>query len=511
MIAYGVQDRGIERNGTFRNTPGADVTATFKSELGNGWVARGNIDYLSSLAFREQFTESFNEAIFSSSTSTGWIAKHFGAYDFATVAQRVQLFQNTDQGNYVILRKLPEADFDSRDQQILEGPVPLWFSFNALAGLVHRTEPTEFAPSGEIQENPFTTSGFMPRLSIDPSVMTEFHVAGMTVAPSFTLHEAYFGQSFVNDALVGPTLAPDAVTNEGVNRLAGEFGFDLILPSFERIYNKKTFLGDKLKHVVESRASYKYVTGVNDFNRLIRFDQTELLTDTNQVEFSVINRLYAKRGDAVNEVLTWQVSQQRYFDPTFGGALIAGQRNVTLESLDLTAYAFLDQPRNYSPISSNLRFSPIPGVAVTWQADFDPLRGGVIDSGLTADFHYKHYFFSAGNNDVRGVNLFTPTGLTQTLNQNYLSPPANQFRGLVGFGDTNRRGWNGAVSAVYDYRASTLQYAVAQVTYNTDCCGISVQLRRLNFGTRDDTQYRVAFTIANVGSFGNMRKQERIF
>jgi hypothetical protein len=46
-----------------------------------------------------------------------------------------------------------------------------------------------------------------------------------------------------------------------------------------------------------------------------------------------------------------------------------------------------------------------------------------------------------------------------------------------------------------------------------------MQYRRYNFdivsatGTtvRDDTQYRIAFTIANVGQFGNMRKQERLF
>lgn len=510
VIAYGVQDRG-PANGNGVKAPGADVTANFKSDLGDGWVAKGNIDYLSSLNFREQFTDSFNEAIFSASTSTGWVAKHFDSYDFETVAQRVQLFQNTDPGNYVILRKLPEVDFTGRDQQLGSDAFPLWFSFDSTAGLLHRSDPTELSGS-TVQESPYSTNGFMPRLSLDPRLMSEFHLDGFTLAPSVALHEAYFGESFINnDVLVGPELAPNALTGQGVNRLAGEFAFDLIFPSFERVFNRKTFLGDKLKHVVETRAKYKYVDGVNDFNRLIRFDQTELLTDTNQVEFSVTNRLYAKRGDTVTEILTWQVSQQRYFDPTFGGALIPGQRNVTLDSLDLTAYAFLDQPRNYSPIFSNLRVSPINGVSVIWQMDYDPLRGGIIDSGLTADFRYRHYFLSAGNNDVRGVNLFNVTGETQTANQNFLSPPANQFRGLIGFGDTNRRGWNGAVSAVYDYRAKALQYAIAQVTYNTDCCGISVQLRRLNFGTRDDTQYRVAFTIANVGSFGNMRKQERIF
>jgi LPS-assembly protein len=71
------------------------------------------------------------------------------------------------------------------------------------------------------------------------------------------------------------------------------------------------------------------------------------------------------------------------------------------------------------------------------------------------------------------------------------------------------------VAGVYDYRQSLLQYTIAQITYNTDCCGISGQYRLFDFGEgstlRHDNEYRVAFTIANVGSFGNMRKQERIF
>jgi len=50
------------------------------------------------------------------------------------------------------------------------------------------------------------------------------------------------------------------------------------------------------------------------------------------------------------------------------------------------------------------------------------------------------------------------------------------------------------------------------VTYNSDCCGLSVQYRRFNFGTRPgDDQFRVAFAIANIGSFGTLKRQERIF
>jgi LPS-assembly protein len=78
-------------------------------------------------------------------------------------------------------------------------------------------------------------------------------------------------------------------------------------------------------------------------------------------------------------------------------------------------------------------------------------------------------------------------------------------------GNDNRRGWNAAFDAIYDFRTSVMQYATTQVTYNTDCCGFSVQYRRLAIGTRNENQFRIAFSVANIGSFGTLRRQDRLF
>ncbi|MCX6624353.1 MAG: hypothetical protein NTY38_25490, partial [Acidobacteria bacterium] len=94
---------------------------------------------------------------------------------------------------------------------------------------------------------------------------------------------------------------------------------------------------------------------------------------------------------------------------------------------------------------------------------------------------------------------------------NRLSPVANQFTGLFGFGKDNRRGWSAAFGATYDYREGIMRYSTTQVAYNSDCCGISVQYRRFSFGTRNGNQFRVAFALADTGSFGTLKKQERIF
>ena len=81
----------------------------------------------------------------------------------------------------------------------------------------------------------------------------------------------------------------------------------------------------------------------------------------------------------------------------------------------------------------------------------------------------------------------------------------------LGFGDPNHRGWNAGLDGIYNYRDAVIVYSTTQVTYNTDCCGFSVQYHRFKLGLVYDAQWRVAFSIANVGSFGTLRKQDRLF
>jgi LPS-assembly protein len=194
------------------------------------------------------------------------------------------------------------------------------------------------------------------------------------------------------------------------------------------------------------------------------------------------------------------VFQKRYFDPTFGGALVPGQRNVIAPTADLTAYAFLVGPRSTSPVVSAMRISPIGGLGVRWQTDYDPRLGRIVDSSFTMDYRHAKYFVSAGNNMVN-----TDPAITA---------PANQFRVRAGFGDPNHRGFNAGAEAIYDYREHAIQYTTSQVTYNTDCCGLSVQYHSFNLGNNigSRSEFRVAFTVANIATpLGNLKKQDRMF
>lgn len=475
-VLFGVQDRGIKQgDGSYLKEGGFSALIQGKSDLGDGFIAKGELNYLSSLLFRQSFSQTFNEAIFTEVHSIGYIDKQWSTYSADLVFQHIENFQTINKGDSIVIRKLPELEFQSRDRQISETVLPLWLSFDSTAGLLKRSQPL------------FQTRQFVDRLELRPELTAEVHWAGFHLIPSFAARETHYGESQDNGSITG----------RNVNIFTREINVDLVMPSFERVFDSKTFLGDKLKHVIEPRASYKKVSGMTDFDRLIRFDETELVANTSQLELSLTNRLYAKRGGDVVEVLSWELSQQRYFDPTFGGAVVPGQRNIFLSAANLTGYAFIDGVRNYSPVASVVRSVLVPGVSIAWRADYDPLRGRVVDSGFTGDLRRGQLFISAGHNVVHSASD--------------ISPNANQLRGAVGYGNSNHRGWNAAFTSVYDIRTSALQFFTTQVAYNTDCCGISVQFRRFNFGTRFENQFEVAFAVANIATFGTLKKQERMF
>jgi LPS-assembly protein len=500
-VLYGVQDRGAPNTG---DPPvkfsGFSLYAVGKSDLGNGWIARGALNYITSFRFRQEWSDSFNEVIGSEIPSVGFLNKNWSSFTFNAVVARLENFQSAEiplvdsatnkvigyQTNAVTLRKLPEAQFNSSDRQIWNR-VPLWFSMQSSAGLLFRAAPV--FEEGKLVEH-FETGQFMNRVNLAPHVTSAFHFGDFHLVPSLGIRETYYSEGQT------PLLTHYAVTGGNLVRSARDFSLDLVFPALERIFEKKTRFGDKLKHVIEPRATYRYVTGVGTaFDKFIRFDETDLLANTNELEISLTNRIYAKRGNSVQEIFTWELAQKRYFDPTFGGALLADRRNVFESTASLTAYAFLVGPRSTSPVVSLLRMSPVDGLGIQWQADYDPRLHAIVDSSFSIDYRRRNYYVSAGNNEVHNNPLLTPA--------------ANQYRFQGGFGDANRRGWNVGVVTVYDYRAAVMQYSTAQVTYNTDCCGLSVQYRRV--GIRGENQWRVAFSVANIGSFGTLRKQDRIF
>ncbi|HLH45085.1 MAG TPA: LPS assembly protein LptD [Bryobacteraceae bacterium] len=453
-----------------------------KSLLPGGWEARGRLDLLSSFLYRQEFSESINEAISSETHSAAFLDKHWSNYGVNLVTERDVNYQTTAPGDQIELRKLPELQFIARDQAVRQWPV--WVSLDASDGLEYRSQPQ------------FQTRQFVNRGNVAPRVTTAWRWLGMAFVPSFTMHETFYGESFPTTAVAAPYQILPRVSDTSLVRSARDFDLVWVLPSLERVFNAPSWMGDKVKHVIEPRVEYRYISGVHDFNDIVRFDDIDLLSNANQATFSLSNRLLAKdKNGTVTDLLIWQLSYARFFDPSFGGAVIPGVRNIVQSVADLTGFDFLNGYRHQSPVVSALRYQS--KVGLEWRTDYDPVRRGIVNNSVNLDVHIRKYSASMGHTMIRTDPI--------------LAPNSNQMRFSATYGNQSRRGWNAGMSAFYDFREGKLAYTLMQVTYNTDCCGISAQYRIFNFGNRDEHQELFSFAVSNIGTFGTLKRQERIF
>ena len=477
---FGVKDRGLKLDsGERRKQGGGSFAMRGVAKLPGGFRGVADIKFLSSLEFRQAFTQTYEEAVFSQVRSIGFVTKNFSSHSINVSLLRDENFQSTERDDTVVIRKLPNLELNTTEHRILGGPAPVYFALDSSFDLAGRSQPA------------FQTRRYVQRGDFFPRVTSNLDWKGWNVTPTLGGRITGYGQQRVGDQIVGTNLY----------RAAGEIAVDIAPPAMQRIYNGPKWLGDKVKHVIEPRLRYRYTTGVDDFDAVLRFDDRDILNNTNEAEVSLTQRLYSKAAGSgeTREIASLEIWQRRYFDADLGGAISPGNRNVVRSSLDLTPFAFFDQTRNYSPIVMAMRARPSYKSGLEWRTDYDPLREKVVNSSVAFDYQITPLVRTGvGHNAVRA-----PTTL---------SPPSNQITMLVGFGDFNRRGWNVALSNLYDYRQRIFIYTASQVSYNTDCCGFGIEYRRFAIGqTRNENQFRVSLSIANIGSFGTLRPQERFF
>jgi LPS-assembly protein len=475
---FGVIDRGL-RDATGVRQPQGGHQQKFEAQalLPNGWRAVADVSQLTSLTFRLAFAETFGEAVNSEVRSAVFLTNNFRGFSLNFAAVNDKNFLTIQPETTVVLRSAPEARFSSVDQAPWRR-LPVYFGFSAYAGALHRADMN------------MDTAAAVQRTEFSPRVTLPLHLGpwlGMTTTAAF--RTTRYGSQLASGVLVG----------EAVRRNTGEITVDLRPPSFERIFAGSESQ-TKWKHVVEPEITYRYVTGVENFNRFIRFDENDTLTNTNEIEYGLAQRLYRKTGDGqAEEFLSWRVAQKHYFDPTFGGAIVPGQRNVFQALNSITPFAFADGPRKWSPIVSDLKITPGGRYDAELILDYDNQRGKLATIGSLAKVRpFSEFFASVAHFRIQADPV--------------LQPLSNQIRALIGYGRLNRKGFNAAGGFSYDITREFLQNQIMQVSYNGGCCGLAFEYRRIALGpVRTENQFRVALIIANIGTFGNLRREEKVF
>ena len=543
---FGVVDRGIEVGTStgfqLLREGGQEVRLTGDGHF-YGFRAVSNIDYLSSFLFRLAFNEVFTQAINSEVKSELFLSKAYQGFFFGGAVERYQnFFQTAENGvlsnppvfDSIRILHTPRIDASSVDQQVHRWP--LFWSFDSSFSGLSRSEPG------------FNTSSLLARFDFNPQISLPLQFHGWMLRPALAIHETYYSERFVNGVSV----------SDPTNRQALDASVELRPPVLEKLFDKQ-FLGRKWKHVIEPKITYRMVTGVNDFANVLHFDDRDILSNTHEVEYGFVTRLYSKRpssavqecetpmtglavgspapeqslpwghtnllgsrpcviGPSVREVVTWELAQKYFLDPTFGGALVPGERNVFTTTEDLTGIAFITQPRHLSPLVSRLRAATASHTDTEWDLDYDFQLHRVNASTLLVNYNFGSFTVGGGDAylEIPQTSTVTP-GLSEgkcgpSEGTTQVTCKFQQFRAALGYGGLTRPGFSAATSLGFDAETKQLQFATAQTTYNWNCCGVTLEYRRFAIANvRNENLFRFTFSLANIGSFGNLRRQERLY
>jgi LPS-assembly protein len=552
----GLQDRGYTPNGgSYTNQSGEDATFFARHDfLSDSDSAQGattgsastqtraaaDVEYLSSFLYREAFSTNFNQAVSSDVVSTVYGTHE---WDGMAVSAEGDRYQGEKRVATTLLPEeqlhifhAPAVEFTTTDHEL--GTTGLDWNVDSSVAMLKRIQPN------------FVTGGMIERLDVRPELAYPFGAGGWRVRPSVATRETFYSRSRL-PAVPGSAAEVESLTT--LNRSDVEVQLDLRPPVLERTFDSgfvKRLLRHDVKHTIEPELIYRYTNGVDNFQDVLRFDAVDVASNTNEIEYGATQRLFLRQteknpcrsagtaadateilgggnseaeavedpGQATGrmddaepvcgnrEWISWRVAQKYFFDPTFGGAVVDGRRNILGTTLDFSGIAFLTEPRNISPLLSRLRVRTSEKTDVEWDFDFDTGAKKFTANNIYADVHQGDF--------VAGVSYARLNAPGRSYVEGVASSVADfsQMQTKLGFVRPTKTGLSVATSAGIDLDLGTVEYGAIQTSYNWNCCGVSVQYRKYELGTaRNENVYRFNFTLANIGSAGNIRRSEQVF
>ena len=506
-----------------QNQGGVDMLFDGRHDFSSLTRAAWDVEYLSSYAYRQEFEDNYSVAINSEVKSQAYLAHARRGISESVTVNRYQSFQTNPTlavgGEEIKILHIPTAEFDAIDQYLPD--TPLMWGFDATGAGLSRSEPG------------FQTSRYVPRFDFRPHVALPIHLPGLTVRPVFGVRDTFYAKS----QNPGPLGVVPSERNATLNRKDLEASVDIRPAAIERDFASPWLvhlLGSEIRHTIEPDVKYRYVAGIDNFDSVLRFDAVDVASDTNELEYSLIQRLFLRHlrphpckgdealgpdkmcgGGTVNW-LTWKVAQKYFFNPNFGGAITPGTRNVLDTTLDLTGVAFLGHPRNYSPVISRLRWQTTSATDIEWDVDYDTKTGRLDASNLFTSYKHDDFTISLGDAHLHTLPGAQPssssssTQASKSVNQSEID--FNQLRLAAVYGSPIKPGLSLGVSTGYDFTLNQAQYTGVQTGYNWNCCGLSFEVRRYALGTvPEHTTYLYNFTLANVGTAGSLNWATRVF
>ena len=533
-------DRGVEEPVTVStahptgyqrvNQGGVDVNVLGREDFSPNTRVAGTMEYLSSYVYRLVFDDNYSQAISSQVASDVVFTHNHRGMMPSVWLDRFESFASTNNGNEVRILHLPLVRYDVLDRPLCSGL--LYWGLGSSLGYLNRSEP-------------FFHSRNVGRFDFYPHLSLPLSVAGWSFLPEVALRDTVYTIS-QTPRLTGPFTTP-IISHEPLNRTDLEASIDIRLPALERDY-ELPFWHRELRHVIEPELNYRYVGGIGTKTQdVLLFDTADIASNVNEGGFSVTQRFYLRPTDekscgasekdagpdanvdtagdagktivcpsAPREWASWEIAQEYFIDPNFGGAVIPGRRNVFDATLDLMAPTFLTSARNIAPITSRIRFEAIDNLRIQWDLAYDTIAGQLAADNIFAGYSFGRTTLGIGHALLNAVDDEVTNGATPTSHATFSTLKSQQVQPFLEIGKPSGNGLNLAVNGGYDFVLHEVQYGGVQAVYNWNCCGLTLGYRRFELGTvgstsRDETQWLYSFTLANFGGVGDIRRSNSVF
>ncbi len=498
----------LDRRVGTANQGGEEIVLAARHDLSTQTRAATNIDYLSSYVYREAFSDNYNQAVTSDIVSTLYAVHQFDGIELGALADRYQGIKVV--GNPTATPPVPQQEV-----HIFHAPT---LSFSSTDHVVPRTGNSfstglevsmESSASGLKRTQPnFETGGIIERFDVHPQANYPIAIANWHIVPSLGVRETFYTRS---RATAVPGQPPEQGRAE-TSRADIELSLSIRPPVLERTFEPTRFtrlLGTQLRHTIEPELTYRLADGVDNFRNILRFDATDVVSNTDELEYGVTQRIFRKpkskpgprnAGDPISpcrtaevalssgfnsdlptgeddapeqpdddaptagncpseELISWRLTQKYFFDQTFGGAIANGRRNIFSTTLDLSGVAFLTEKREISPLISRLRVRSSAHTDLEWDFDLDTGTMKFNSSNVFVDLHQGNTFAALSYARLDAPGRFyteNPTPTTGEASTNGVTNAVsdfNQLRVLMGYGNPAKPGLSLAANTGIDLKA----------------------------------------------------------
>ena len=438
--------------------------------LPGDFTIRLGADFISSTQFARDFQDDVNRFLQRSSYVNGEITKSWGASTVSVVANSTERFNSNTSST--VGRKLPMVRYNLRSTQAT-GPV--YVSMQSSAARLQKLSRFE------IKGEPFEEGGAYSRLDAYPEVSVQLtQIPWLTFNPFFRWRSTWWSQR----ALAGSENLDDGP----IFRNFYQTGIEMVGPSVFKIFdNPGSEYSPRLKHVIQPRLTYTRVRTM-DFdgsNRIIRFDEIDSQgSDRQALTAEITTRLFGKRYPSrnaeermVSQIAELTVGRDYDLDPGAPRFEEAGAPRVRLPWFITSRIT----PTDRLLIDGNVRFTP----------SFTPASFRVSVNART-DFNSLQLTWFRGVRDFLDPDDFSMVMVEETSNTVSAAVRADLFSHVLTAG----------AGIGMDLLQNTLRSVTASLEWNLQCCSIGVDVRRLNFTDRAETQFALLLNLAQVGSLG---------